>query len=421
MLKALRDVFLITAITFLFMFGLVNLPLNFEMLNPIQNVFKDFDMTDVVSSQIREDPAAEDDIVIVNFGNLNRGELAEMINILNKHEPKVIGIDAFYRRLTDPTMDSSLAASLNKVKNLVLITKLNKYNEKKKSYDTLETSNPIFNAKAINGYANLTTSGASNISEFLTSRSFIPKAKYKNEKQYAFAVKVAELYNPNATKKFLARNKSTEFINYKGNIGEIAYDTNGEIDQSKSKATIFPALDVMQVMNEEFEPSLIKGKIVLIGYMGVSLAQKSFDDKFYTPLNENYVGKSTPDMFGLVVHANIVSMILDEQYIDELNPILNYTLIVLVALLSISLFAYFYRKLGYWFDAVTIVFQLAISLLLLSVVIFSFHWYRLKVEINAGLLIVILSGIVVELYYGLFTKLVEGFKKKEKLKEKPNI
>jgi CHASE2 domain-containing sensor protein len=412
-LRGLGNGIMLTIFTFLMIGAAANIPLNLEFLNPIQNMFNDFDPTDIVFSRMRSDDVKTDErVVLVNFGNLSRGQVAEMIEVLNKYEPKVIGIDGFFRHPRDPMEDSLLAAALSKVKNLVMVSKFNNYNDKKKQYDTLERSNEMFIAKAHSGFANVTTKGSGNQEEFNTSRSIMPKAKVNGKIEPAFAVKVAELFAAEKAKKFLARNKETEFINFRGNV--IPTGEKGEIG--------FIALNYDQILtgnadSVEFTPDVIKDKIVLLGFMGEkNYLEKSYVDKFYTPLNENYVGKSTLDMFGVVVHANIVAMILNEDYIDELSPIYEWMINISVCLISATLFSYFFRHLGFFYDAVTLIFQFAFSIGLLALTVFAFDWYNTKVSITVALLSVVLSGLIVEIYHGLIDKLFEFFSRKKELK-----
>ena len=127
-------------------------------------------------------------------------------------------------------------------------------------------------------------------------------------------------------------------------------------------------------------------------------------------------------MFGVVIHANIISMALRGEYINIMNPYWNYALLIFVSFLSVFLFSFFFEKLGFWFDAITLIFQVGISFLLLSVTIYAFHWYRIKVNITAAVVVVALAGLFVEIYFGLIKKLLAKFtfskKNKEKLNEK---
>ena len=90
-------------------------------------------------------------------------------------------------------------------------------------------------------------------------------------------------------------------MNFKGNVMDYGATRFG---------TAFFALDVPDVFGENFTPDMIQGKIVIFAYLGEILGdKKSFEDKFVTPLNARYAGNRLPDMYGGVIHANIISMI----------------------------------------------------------------------------------------------------------------
>lgn len=423
MFKSIIDSFIITILVFSFMWILSQIPLadNLEMLNPIENVLDDFDMTDIVYSQLREQPTTDTNIVVVNIGNLPRVGMADLINNLNRAQPKVIAIDAFSRRPLDPVGDSLYSAALSQVKNLVMVNQGNLSQKTRKKleadpnfkvehFDTLETSHEMFSRYAIQGHANLISESRGNMRDFVTIRTFSPLVKVNEQKIEAFAVKVAQIVDPKAAKDFLNRANEYEYINYRGNI-DIA-------DKGKP---VFWALDWEQAMDSSADLSWLKDKILILGFMGETLSEYSYVDKFYTPLNKNYVGKSTLDMYGVVIHANIVSMILNKEFINQMSWWKNYLLIIAIAFLSTWLFSYLFHKVGYWYDAITIFFQLAIFILILGIGLYAFDWYRLRVETNTAIIAVVLSGIFVELYYGLIKKLFITIKRKNvKIKQTNN-
>lgn len=438
MLKNLRDSFFISLLVFLILFVLLNLNLNFEFLNPIENVFDDLDMTDIVFSQIKPNQDVDDRVVVVNIGYLGRAGLAEMIDSLNKYKPKVIGIDATFKRPTSPCkfaqdygifdceqnpdaipdsiwvememqaniIDEQLKESLSKVKNLVMASEL-LYNPKKNKLDSIRTPYKAFNVGKT-GFVNLITQGAANMASYVTVRSFSPKEKIGKKLEKSFAVKVAELYNSKKAKKFLARNNTIEFINFKGNINYSMLDT------SNIRPATFPVLDVNQALggNTAFTPDLIKDKIVLLGFTGANLQRPTYEDIFYTPLNKNYVGKSTPDMYGVVVHANTISMILDEDYINVASDFVNILISFFICYISVILFTFLYKRTGFWYDGLTLIVQLLILLLILTSTVFIFTWYNLKIDLNAAFFGVIIAGFVVEIYYGILRKAFHTIAKK---------
>ncbi|NJL13943.1 MAG: CHASE2 domain-containing protein [Microscillaceae bacterium] len=207
MLKNLFHSLAILFIIFGFMWAFSQIPVfqNLEVFNPISQTLDDFDMTDVVFSKLRPALPADERITLVNIGELDRTGIAELLNIIAQHQPRVVGIDAFFRSPKDPQTDSTLQASLAQFNKLVLVSELSsrKFNEKTKQYDSLETSHPLFLEKAQGGYANLSTEGAGNETGFYTCRSFIPATQVKDKGEVlSFGVKLAEQYDPSGSQKF---------------------------------------------------------------------------------------------------------------------------------------------------------------------------------------------------------------------------
>jgi CHASE2 domain-containing sensor protein len=369
------------------------LPYNFEFLNPLEETVEDFVITDIIYSRgIRNEPPPDTNIVIVNIGNHNRALLAEQINRINEFEPKIIAIDAFFRSLKNPMADSMLAEALAKTKNLVLISETLKYNEESNTFDSLGTSHPMFNLNARTGFANLVTEGKE---EFKSARIFSPKEMVNGKIEHAFGVEIAMLAYPEQTKKFLNRNNENEIINYTGN---------------KQKYFVLDAMDLLD--GRPIEVSL-KDKIVLMGFMGenFNLEANTIQDKFFTPLNKKYVGKTYPDMFGIVVHANIVTMIEREVFIDEWPEYLGIIIGVLLCFVNVVMFYYVHDNLPSWYDLIVKFLQLLETIFLLFIVILFYQEKSLKIDLTLGITAVLLSGDLLEVYTGVLLNIPNKTKK----------
>jgi CHASE2 domain-containing sensor protein len=371
----------------------------FEVLNPIGEAISDMDVTDIVFSKLRKDPDAHQnkDIVIVNIGNLNREGIAKQVEIIQQNDPAVIGIEAFFRKLDDPWQDSILAASLNKVENLVLVTKLNQYNAARGVFDTLETSNPFFLAQASLGFANLITP-AKEQDNFKVCRSFSPVEWTREGKQELFALKLAEVYDQKAVNRFKQRKKAVEFINYGGNIVGV----NSKNSEFTNKFTV---LDWQDVFEGNFVPELLQDKIVILGYLGEDLNDTSWEDKLYTPLNKEYAGKTNPDMYGVVVHANILSMILNSKFIDSMPEKTAIVVGVLLCFFNVLCFSLIYKLLPRWYDGLTKSIQLIEALVLLLIVVLVFHFFSYKLNLTLGIIAVLFAGDSLEVYHGVLKNL----------------
>lgn len=378
----------------------------FNLFDPIGDALSDMQFTDVVFSRLRETPKADTNVVLVNIGDLNRRGLAQEINLISSYHPKAIGVDIRFPSYKPDTLGdlmlSEAIKNANENGNIVLGCKLVNYNEKTGNLDSVTYSIPIFSENATyNSYVNLVTDNAAAEQEkFKMTRNFSPRYYLKgdkNQEYLAFSVQLAKIYDPAKTEKFLKRNNNTEVINYRGDFRATGYDD--KIAQQ------FFAIDVEDLFNENFVPSLLKDKIVLMGFMGSNFQSSAWEDKFYTPMNAKYAGKANPDMYGVVIHANIISMILYEDYVNVLPPWLEASLGIIIVFFNIMFFSVLYRKLSKWYDGLTKLLQLIELVILLFLIIMFFHWFTLKLNLTLAFAGITLAGDGLEVFYSVVMNL----------------
>ncbi len=372
----------------------------FDVFDPIGQAFDDMEFTDIVFSQLRDDPVGDDRVVLVNLSNLQRGEIGMMLQIISQYNPAVIGIDSFFYTPKEDTLgDMMLLEGLASVPHLILASKLLPH-PVDPTQDTIAYSWEVFNEFAErNAFVNLITD-AEVQEDLKMCREFYPKFDIQGEQQVAFAVQMASYYDSAAAASFLARGNEVEVINYKGNV----------LDYGATKfGNKYYALDVADVFEENFTPDMITGKVVMFCYLGKYLGDReSLEDKFFTPLNKKYIGRAFPDMYGGVVHANIISMILDEDYINYMSDNAGIVFAVILCFLNVALFSWVYKRLPKWYDGITKLFQLLEIGVLVFGVIYVMEFYSFKLSIGIALGAVGLAGDSLEVYYGVvknsFTK-----------------
>lgn len=389
----------------------------FDFLDPIGDALAGYEMTDQVFSdpQWREVPPAEDNIVVVNVGNLSRAGIAQQINIINSFGPKVIGLDLIFRNLKYDTLgDMMLANALANSPNMVVYQKLLEPDDKPSLWNGAEYSHPIFTQDHPTAFVNLVVemAGAKQF-DVKTCRSFFPKQYLydsitnKTDTVLAFAVALAKYINPQNVKTLLDRNNEEEIVNYSGNV----------VDYGRTRlGTRFFALDTYDVLDTMFTPDLIKDKIVLMGVMGSSFDDKyTVEDKYFTPLNTIQAGRANPDMYGVVVHANIISMILNNNYIDNMSEQTGDILAFIILFFNVLVFTIIYYKFSSWYDGVTKLLQLAQALVFVFMIIVFFHLFSYKLNLTYTIIVVLLSGDVLEVYYGFvmnsYCKILDKLKK----------
>lgn len=223
------------------------------------------------------------------------------------------------------------------------------------------------------------------------------------ETHLAFSTRIAMLFDSVKAKKYLDRNVKSETINYRGNI----VDWHG----ASNYAGRYMVLDAEQALDtNQFVPSMIKDKIVIMGFLGADLRDTSWDDKFFTPLNKNYAGKTRPDMYGVVVHANAVSMILGEDYIGQLEDWQEYIIAFIICVLNMALFSLINRHIPLWFDGISVLAQLIQILLLSLLMIYMFTWLNFKLNLTTTLAAIALAGTCYEIYINVVKRLASRIK-----------
>jgi CHASE2 domain-containing sensor protein len=370
--------------------GVRQLALRLDFLNPFEQALDDYDVTDV-AFQLRPPQPVDTSIVLVNIGDVARVDIAQQIAILNHFGPRVVAVDINLRDSIDHLTDSLMEASLASAGRLVLYSKLEagrKQADSTEVWDTLRRVLPRFARHGASGFTNSLTESDS---PFETWRFTSAQEKMSSGwVERSFATQVAWMYDSATTKKFLARQRDYESINFRGN------------------ADRFARLDVQDVLDTAFTPELVRDKIVLLCYMGSNyLAGTWDDDRFYTPLNPKLIGRTAPDMYGGVIHANIVSMILHQQYIDEVPEWICIIFAIIIGYANVVFFSRIEEspRFGLWYDLITKLAQLVQTIALTYLVVYLFADHNLKVDLTYTIFVIVLSGDVFEIYATLLRNL----------------
>jgi len=369
-------------------FGVLQfLPILFtiDFLDPINNTIQDFNAADVVFSKMKDYDAIKPDtnVVLVNIGYLNRQGIADLLNIINANDPLVVGIDTYFAVPKEPEVDSALAQALRNTKNLVLMSEA-KHLDDDKVFDTVIYSQNMFTKYAKTGFANLVTDDNSG---FRVVRSISPKEIINDSLRLFFAVEVAKYLDPEKVKKFVARNNDIESVNYKRNIYNGGYK----------------ALDIDDVFNKQDELSFLKGKIVLLGFLGPDINTIVFEDIFFTPMNPNYLGKAYPDMYGVIIHANVISMIMEEDYITTIPFWMKIVITFFIVYFTMAMFNFIERRYENVYEMANLFIIIFELIILFNGMIAFFYFFKFDLGLkDATLFGIIFSATGFELYHGSF-------------------
>lgn len=364
----IKDTILCSLLAYLLIFLFSFIVLNLSFFNPFIKVVKDFSFLDVYYAEnFSENKTINTDIVLINIEHRNRFEIAQLLEEILAHNPKVIGVDLIFKERKESFSDSLLAVNL-KNKKIVQAYILNQ--------DSIINNDSYFNNNFA-GFVNLNFDNQETV-----VREFVGIQEFKNTKYASFAAQI--------TRKA---------------IGETLWNSKNYSKHLKGNTTIkyhgkhdsFLTFGYHQFLNET-NKKIIKNKIVLLGYIGVPTGNiYDVEDKHFTPLNAVTAGKSIPDMFGVTIHANIINMLLKDDFLYRIS---NFWIVVIAIIFNFFLIRYFIildktDKLGARTKRKIIVFLFSILLAGISLWLFQFG---IILKVTPIIAVIVFSAGVVKYY-----------------------
>lgn len=379
----LRDSFFSTILSSIILLSLVLLFFNLRFFNPIHKAFYDFSFLDVFySEKFHDTTKVNTDIVLVNAGN-DRIEIVELLSRVIEAEPKAIGVDVIFKDRKEIVYIDSMLSSLLQKDNIIT------------SYDIEDNSiipNHSFFGNKKSGFVKFDFDETTTV-----VREFQGYTEINGQDHWSFAAQIAKYYLQDKWEEYDydSRLKRIHTVNYFGNYESFQYlDYNDFRDYEKKK--------------------ILKDKIVILGYLGNPTGSKTdIEDKHFTPLNQYTMGKGVPDMFGATIHANIVSMLIKNDFMYTISN----TWLVIITFLTMYFSTIYYmminRKYKISYRTRKRTFQFIISVF---IIFLSFWLFKMNVVLKPTLIIVgiILAGSYFKYYKHLTRYLKSKTQKKWK-------
>ena len=372
-----RDTLFSTLWVFIFIVGLGAIPLNLGVMNPVKLGLKDFDFNDMVYSTLGEEKEAtlDDRITIVNIDTFGRADIAHMIDIVGRNNPKVMALDVFFQGPRDPAADQILAETLARYDNVIVGDQLNVVDSKGDTMKSTGYFNPFAEHAFVNTFQD----------DLKTVRTFTPMLKDHNDSMLiSFPAAIIRRYDTAIYKSLEKKANKKVIINY---TRKIDFD---------DRILAYQLIEPETVFLGTFDENAFRDKIVLFGY--VNLDPTDITDKKFTPMNERFAGKSIPDMNGIVMHANIISMVLDDNYIKKVPLWLTILIAIVVCWLHMSFFIRYYLEQHIWFHLVAKIAQVLSAIFFVWLGIYLFEQFRLKVDLKLSILAIVLAVDVIYFY-----------------------
>jgi CHASE2 domain-containing sensor protein len=234
-----------------------------------------------------------------------------------------------------------------------------------------------------------------------TVRVFQPAPAFKDTTINAFALEIAERYKPGLAKQIIARGNDQEIINFKGNYNKFVM------------LDIEPGMPIDTAMAQY--GALVRDKIVILTYMG-----QPFDNpndirgKLYTPATTKYIGKSSPDMYTGVIHANIVSMLIRNQMIEKMPEWLEFAIAVIICYFNMALFHWITVRFPSFAGGEMKVIQLIQSGFVTLAAMYAFYLINYSFKTGLMLAVILLASDVLEIHESSVKRLLERIKETQR-------
>ena len=369
-----------TAFLVIFMWVIID---SIDLFNPFDDYIDNFDYSDLVYSEMsRKDDiyTTDTNIYIVNIGDLSRGELAQKINIIEKFEPRVIGIDAVFKEpktgnIQEIMEDMALKQALNAKPNIVMGSF--------GIYDEEDPDKAVGVIRTNEFFGDLPYGHCELQNEPLTCREFDKFIRFTDSITNdtvtinAFSAAIVSMYDNEMFLRFAKRNKKQlESVNYRGG------------------SMPFIKIDYEDV-NDSCNLSMLKDKIVLMGYLGMYKgAPMDTIDAFFTPLKRC----NGYDAKGIEIHAHAISMIMNDDCLVTLEPWQNNAIAFVITFLFVLWLVYWYVFGAKFFDILSKPIQFLLIGVALLISYYVMREFGIKVDMMPSGIMLIFCIEVLYLY-----------------------
>ena len=431
----------------------------FDEFNPLDQIFNDFDYTDLYFSEFGAKVVPPDtNIYIVNIGGYpyTRLDIARQINVLQQFEPRVIAIDAVFAERKG-FEDFALKQALNQ-KNNVVLGVFGVYDDETDELVGYKRSNEFFGEfpfghlefqsypkttrdyeKYIIAYDTITNKLAH---EILTDYYALlndfnlmlqkqpqpentsdddPDGDASEEEIWDVAdfsadsaamqlelqdLKRAYLYQvlfqqpAKGFKQVQINAFTTEIMRLYDTVKYERFLKRGmreEIINFRGGSMPFIFFEAEDIVDSNENLERIKDKIVLMGYVRMfSGAPADTLDSHFTPLQKSEYGYA--DAKGIEIHAHIISMILAKDYIDKVPNWANFLIAFIILQLFLMWLVYYYINGAKFFDILSKPIQFILIVLVLWGTFLIFSTWKIKIDMLPTVLALVLCIEVLYLY-----------------------
>lgn len=361
------ELFLTSVIIMLFV-ALVNL-VNFrvEFTKPIRQGLFDFDVYDLEYAGLPGNNTMRDTNIVLVQAGPDRLTIARQLLMLDSLQPKVMSVDVLFPDSSSPAVDNLFAGMLEQLQGKTVFSF--RFVDDKEAVKVPFRNFFSSSSRHAEGYVDFVADTLSVV------RLYAPFVTLDNKQYTAFTSQVLKAANPGKFEKLKARNNRQELIHYSGNIERYTYFRYQDLDYYQASGQL---------------ASKIKNKIVLLGYFEPT-PPWVVEDLHFTPMNDRASGKSVPDTYGVVIHANILSMALEESYLAQSPVWVAYFVAFVFVFFACWLVVYLHHRFHHPLLHLGLLLLMIVAIVVVvGLFIFLFAWLHIKMP-----LLPVITGLVI--------------------------
>lgn len=325
----------------------------------------DFEISDIYNTIANHSDVsyASPDVTVVAVDDCSRQEILDILEIVTAYNPKVIGLDVFFRVASN---DSAIVIStLNSIPNLVLPCILQMQEDGQ--YERITYSFVEKDVTTNYAYVNLNASAVVDV-----VRDFTPYCVIANgDTLHHIATEMAKIASPNKYLTLQHRNNPTEIVKF-----------------SSVTIPVISARDILNETDEDYLSRYLTNRAILIGDV------ENINDMYSTPINGLVPG--------IIIHAYALNTIMTEAYTNISPSWLNRIIALLICFLFVFLNMIVKNT---WSHMGNMCMRFVQILLMFSMVYIGSYWYTRYLQyIDFSLLILMIgfSALAVDIYDGIY-------------------
>ncbi|MCX7735094.1 MAG: CHASE2 domain-containing protein [Candidatus Kapabacteria bacterium] len=373
------DAFFGTIFVFLTIF-IFSLIFSADIFTPLKRVFEDFAITDVNTYFRDEDNIKPDtNIILIDNSKLEFDETLDLIAKLNVFNPKVIALEELHFDEISPESMTKLDSLISELKNKFVIG-YRLFDLEKQDYLNIYDSiryNFYNRHRDILGYIDL---DFQKDKRFYTQREFFPIIKADSGIIHSLAYKISFLFGSKHLDKRYTDKTDKEVINFIGNFNKFFFYRGKEL------------------LYDEEPVNRFTNKIILIGNCPVFDSEKELDDLYFTPLNKNYAGRTFPDMFKVIIIANIINMFNQGSFYNIMPGLFIILIAFLITYFNFILFLKVTEYKKELYELVSIFAFLIQSTLIILLTYYFYFSFNFDLKLTLSLIAIAATVFIFEAY-----------------------